>query len=178
MAWNRHAIAQTQLRKHVASTAWAPEIRFPHRLEVACGTGRLNTFLRDAYPTLDVSAVDLSPCGLSVSFPRGDGVKEGTKRRFYLEEARGHAKRWEAFRRRTQPSQRVGTAKFAQANAEKLPHADESFDVVVNVYLFHELPHEARRAAAREMARVCMLVWKSTSELGRQSQRWRGAPEI
>ena len=37
-------------------------------LEVACGTGRLNTFLRDAYPTMDVSAVDLSPCGLSVSF--------------------------------------------------------------------------------------------------------------
>ena len=103
-------------------------------------------------------------------FSRGDGVKEGTKRRFYLEEARGHAKRWEAFRRRTQPSQRVGTAKFAQANAEKLPHGDESFDVVVNVYLFHELPHEARRAAASEMARVCMLVWKSTSELGRQSQ--------
>ena len=80
-------------------------------------------------------------------------MKEGTKRRFYLEEARGHAKRWEAFRRRTQPSQRVGTAKFAQANAEKLPQADESFDVVVNVYLFHELPHEARCAAAREMAR-------------------------
>ena len=26
MAWNRHAIAQTQLRKHVASMAWAPEI--------------------------------------------------------------------------------------------------------------------------------------------------------
>ena len=26
MAWNRHAIAQTQLRKHVASIAWAPEI--------------------------------------------------------------------------------------------------------------------------------------------------------
>ena len=119
-------------------------------LEVACGTGRLNTFLRDAYPRMDVSAVDLSP--------------------FYLEEARGHAKRWEAFRRRTQPSQRVGTAKFAQANAEKLPQADESVDVVVNVYLFHELPHEARRAAAAEMARVCkpggLVVWVDSVQTG------------
>merc|ERR1719424_2645432 len=104
-------------------------------LEVACGTGRLNTFLRDAYPRADVSAVDLSP--------------------FYLEEARGHAKRWEAFRRRTRPSKDIGTARFAQANAEKLPHPDESFDAVVNVYLYHEPPPAARRAAALEMYRVC-----------------------
>ena len=130
--------------------SWAAPKDNLKMLEVACGTGRLNTFLRDAYPRMDVSAVDLSP--------------------FYLEEARGHAKRWEAFRRRTQPSQRVGTAKFAQANAEKLPHADESFDVVVNVYLFHELPHEARRAAAREMARVCkpggLVVWVDSVQTG------------
>lgn len=119
-------------------------------LEVACGTGRLNTFLRDAYPRADVSAVDLSP--------------------FYLEEARGHAKRWEAFRRRTRPSKDIGTARFAQANAEKLPHPDESFDAVVNVYLYHELPHAARRAAALEMARVCkpggLIVWVDSVQSG------------
>ena len=71
------------------------------------------------------------------------------------------------------PSEVAGarrTAKFAQANAEKLPQADESVDVVVNVYLFHELPHEARRAAAAEMARVCkpggLVVWVDSVQTG------------
>ena len=41
-----------------------------------------------------------------------------------------------------------------QANAETLPFADESFDAVVCVYLFHEMPEEARRRAALEMCRV------------------------
>ena len=31
MAWNRHAIAQTQLRKHVASMAWGARNLIPHR---------------------------------------------------------------------------------------------------------------------------------------------------
>ena len=48
--------------------SWAAPEDDLKMLEVACGTGRLNTFLRDAYPRMDVSAVDLSPCGLSVSF--------------------------------------------------------------------------------------------------------------
>jgi len=38
--------------------------------------------------------------------------------------------------------------------AERLPFADRSFDLVTCVYLFHELPHEVRRRAAAEMARV------------------------
>ena len=113
-------------------------------LEVACGTGRSEHLPKGRLSAHGRVCRRLSP--------------------FYLEEARGHAKRWEAFRRR-KPSQRVGTAKFAQANAEKLPQADESVDVVVNVYLFHELPHEARRAAAREMARVCKPG--GTGRLGR-----------
>ena len=35
-----------------------------------------------------------------------------------------------------------------------MPFEDGSFDAVTNVYLFHEMPKEARRNAAREFARV------------------------
>ncbi len=41
---------------------------------------------------------------------------------------------------------------------------------VVNVYLFHELPAEAQKAAAKEMARVCkpggMVIVTDSTQLG------------
>jgi ubiquinone/menaquinone biosynthesis C-methylase UbiE len=43
---------------------------------------------------------------------------------------------------------------FVHANAEKLPFPDASFDAVSSVYLFHELPRNARRNVVREMLRV------------------------
>ena len=39
-------------------------------------------------------------------------------------------------------------------NAELLPYADSSFDAVVSVFLFHELPKRVRRRVFAEMARV------------------------
>lgn len=39
-------------------------------------------------------------------------------------------------------------------NAEHLPYVDGHFDVVTSVYLFHELPRNARRNVVREMFRV------------------------
>ena len=39
-------------------------------------------------------------------------------------------------------------------NAEALPLADASFDVVTSVYLLHELPRAARRKVMREMYRI------------------------
>jgi ubiquinone/menaquinone biosynthesis C-methylase UbiE len=39
-------------------------------------------------------------------------------------------------------------------NAERLPYVDGHFDVVTSVYLFHELPRQARRNVVREMFRV------------------------
>lgn len=39
-------------------------------------------------------------------------------------------------------------------NAESIPLADASVDAVVTVFMFHELPHNARRAVWREVARV------------------------
>jgi len=44
--------------------------------------------------------------------------------------------------------------KLIEANAEALPLADSSVDVVTAVYLFHELPRRARQAVAAEIRRV------------------------
>lgn len=43
---------------------------------------------------------------------------------------------------------------FVMANAERLPFADSSFDVVTSIYLFHEVPPKVRRIIAAEFARV------------------------
>ena len=112
-------------------------------LEVACGTGRFMTFVRDNLPlpgTTEVTAVDLSP--------------------FYLDVARDNDSYW---RRTRQAEEREGPGRsvtrilpvrLVQAKAEDLPFAPDSFDVVLCVYLFHELPREVRARAAAEMARV------------------------
>uniref|UniRef100_A0A7S1WY04 Methyltransferase domain-containing protein n=1 Tax=Alexandrium catenella TaxID=2925 RepID=A0A7S1WY04_ALECA len=107
-----------------------PEGRGARLLELACGTGRLLTFARDSWPGLSVTASDLSP--------------------YYLEEARRSHAYWE---REFAPRSR-GAAAFAQANAEALPFAAESFDAVISVYLFHELPAAAQDAVVAEAARV------------------------
>ena len=43
---------------------------------------------------------------------------------------------------------------FVEANVEAVPLPDASFDAVTCVYLFHELPGAARRAAAAEFSRL------------------------
>eukprot|EP00746_Dinoflagellata_sp_MGD_P002428 gnl/MRDRNA2_/MRDRNA2_104721_c0_seq1.p1 gnl/MRDRNA2_/MRDRNA2_104721_c0~~gnl/MRDRNA2_/MRDRNA2_104721_c0_seq1.p1 ORF type:complete len:567 (-),score=100.23 gnl/MRDRNA2_/MRDRNA2_104721_c0_seq1:115-1815(-) len=108
-------------------------IRAPRILEVACGTGRFGTFIRDNHPTAELTLVDLSP--------------------FYLEAARENDEYWRKTRFPNENA-RPPAAKFVQAAAEALPFEDASFDAVVCVYLFHEMPEEARAAAAAEMARV------------------------
>lgn len=45
-------------------------------------------------------------------------------------------------------------AEFLAAAAEAIPLPDASVDVVVSIYLFHELPPKVRAQAAREIARV------------------------
>ncbi|HVV86802.1 MAG TPA: class I SAM-dependent methyltransferase [Kofleriaceae bacterium] len=48
----------------------------------------------------------------------------------------------------------VAEATLAVENAEQLPYADGTFDVVTSVYLFHELPRNARRRVVAEAFRV------------------------
>lgn len=43
---------------------------------------------------------------------------------------------------------------FLAADAQQLPFLDEHFDVVVNVFMFHEMPLEVREKCLREMRRV------------------------
>ncbi len=48
----------------------------------------------------------------------------------------------------------VPNVSLVAENAEAMPFADELFDVVTSVYLFHELPRNARRRVIAEMRRV------------------------
>ena len=48
----------------------------------------------------------------------------------------------------------VGEVTLAAENAEALPYADATFDLVTSVYLFHELPRNARRRVMAELLRV------------------------
>ena len=48
----------------------------------------------------------------------------------------------------------VGEAALAVENGEVLPFSDGAFDIATSVYLFHELPRNARRNVLREMLRV------------------------
>ncbi|HPH64319.1 MAG TPA: class I SAM-dependent methyltransferase [Kofleriaceae bacterium] len=54
-------------------------------------------------------------------------------------------------------------------NAEQLPYADASMDVLTCVYLFHELPRATRRVVLREMLRVLqpggLLVIEDSAQL-------------
>mmetsp|Transcript_151888 Transcript_151888/g.487445 ORF Transcript_151888/g.487445 Transcript_151888/m.487445 type:complete len:530 (+) Transcript_151888:100-1689(+) len=120
----------------------------PRILEIACGTGRVMTFVRDNWPTMDVTASDLSP--------------------FYLEKARENNAYWE--RRFAPKSETLGRASFVQANSESLPFEDGSFDIIASVYLFHELPPDAQDATVAEAARVLapggVFVLTDSNQLG------------
>jgi len=127
-------------------------------LEVACGTGRFATFTRDNFPKADMTLTDLSP--------------------FYLEKARQHDQYWMDYRGEEALKENlihmdIKPAKFVQANAESLPFPDNSFDAVTCVYLFHELPENARLNAISEMARIVkpggIIVLTDSIQLGDRS---------
>ncbi len=105
-------------------------------LEVAAGTGRFHTFIKDNYPSMRTTCSDLSP--------------------YYLAEARENVEYFDEYNALVHPggSRPLARTAFVQAAAEALPFGDAAFDVLMNVYLFHELPAEARAAAAREFSRV------------------------
>lgn len=87
-------------------------------LDVASGTGRFLTFVRDNFPELQCTALELSP--------------------HYLEAVRKSNERFDAV-----PG--AGPLRLVEANCEKMPFADAEFDAVTNVYLFHEMPRRGTR---------------------------------
>jgi ubiquinone/menaquinone biosynthesis C-methylase UbiE len=54
----------------------------------------------------------------------------------------------------TRAKRAVRKAVFIEAAAEAIPLKDNSVDIAVSIYLFHELPPKVRAAAAKEIARV------------------------
>lgn len=61
-------------------------------------------------------------------------------------------------------------ATLVRANAETIPLPDASQDIVTTIFLFHELPPEARRRIAGEMARILkpggLLVFVDSLQMG------------
>ena len=90
-------------------------------LDVATGTGRFPSFVKNNWPKLRTTVMDLSPT--------------------YLDEARKALKPWR-------------DVTFLEANAETIPLADASQDIITCIYLFHELPPKIRTVVANEIARV------------------------
>jgi len=125
-------------------------------LEVAAGTGRFHTFIRDNYPRMRSTVSDLSP--------------------FYLERARENVDAWRRIRRSGASSSSSPSSpppddvEFLLCRAEDVPRPDASYDVVTCTYLFHELPEEARVACAKEWMRLLkpggLLVLSDSVQLG------------
>lgn len=118
-------------------------------LEVGCGTGRFLTFARDNLPLeTKFTAVDLSP--------------------FYLEKARENDRQW--ISNQIQNTSLIGPIQVVQANAEKLPLDDESFDIAICMYMYHEIPREARKNVSSELARVVkkggIVIFTDSVQLG------------
>lgn len=109
-------------------------------LEIGCGTGRFLTFVRDNLPLdSECTAIDLSP--------------------FYLNNARDNDKNWISIRKRVEassgnPDIQINPATFVQAKGEDLPFDEEEFDVVICMYLYHEIPRDIRAQISSEMERV------------------------
>ena len=109
-------------------------------LDVASGTGQFLHFVRENYPDLRCTSVELSP--------------------YYLEAVRDVHKDFS----------NSGSLRLVNANAESMPFGKEEFDIVTNVYLFHELPAYARVNVAKEICRVLkpggIFVFVDSAQLG------------
>lgn len=121
--------------------AYARRQRRPLRiLEVACGTGQTAAQILSALPDAHYTGLDISP--------------------HYIEYA--HERLWKL------PGGL--TVDLVAANAETLPFDNEQFDAVFSVYLFHELPRNARRNIWDQIRRVlrpggCLVIEDSVQRV-------------
>jgi ubiquinone/menaquinone biosynthesis C-methylase UbiE len=94
-----------------------------------------------------------------------------------LDAARDNDAYWRKYRREEESRKgnvmskdAIKPLRLVQAQAEDLPFKDESFDIVVCVYLYHELPQEIRSKVSAEMARVLkqngLLVFTDSIQRG------------
>jgi ubiquinone/menaquinone biosynthesis C-methylase UbiE len=95
-------------------------------LDVGTGTGRFLLQAASTLPGSKLCGIDLSPWYVSYA-------------RDLLDDGRAES-----------PS----PPEIDVANAESLPFADNSFDVVTSIFMLHELPRRVRRNALSEMRRV------------------------
>lgn len=102
-------------------------------LDVAAGTGRQHTFLKDNWPKMETVCSDMSP--------------------FYLQEAYENMEYFAEYTKSV-TGRDIVFPKFVQAKGEDLPFGDTSFDIILCTYLFHEIPFPVRKAVAAEMFRV------------------------
>ena len=126
----RRALAEVMRRKP----------RGPVRLlDVGTGTGRFLSQAARALPGSELVGVELSP--------------------WYVEQARERLAA-DARLEPVAPGDASVTGddglvpRVEVGNAEQLPFADESFDVVTSIFLLHELPRRVRRLVVAEMRRV------------------------
>jgi len=103
----------------------------PRILNVPTGPGGVLPDLAAAHPASPIVNVDLSP--------------------FYLAEAQAQFAASAAARSSSRAGGRVS---FVRAAAEALPLPDASMDVVLSVFLLHELPPDVRARVFAEWARV------------------------
>jgi ubiquinone/menaquinone biosynthesis C-methylase UbiE len=70
--------------------------------------------------------------------------------------------------------ERIADVALAVENAEALPYADATFDIATSVYLFHELPRNARRNVLRELFRVVrpggLVVIEDSAQLSESAE--------
>jgi len=99
----------------------------------------------------ELSGLPRSPCVLDVGCGTGRLLQQ---LHAALPQARLHGiDMSEAYVRHARA--RLGERALVEAgNAEELPYADHSFDAVVSVFMFHELPGRVRRRVFAEMVRV------------------------
>jgi len=126
----RRALADVMRRKRRGSV---------RLLDVGTGTGRFLEQAAQALPGSELVGVDLSP--------------------WYVEHAR--ERRAAGVGAERPVTAEVGVAgsarvvpRFEVGNAEQLPFADESFDVITSIFVLHELPRRVRRVVLAEMRRV------------------------